>query len=355
MKPATVSFVIATHGRTDALRATLTSLVRQEHQDWTAIVVGDCCNEKTEHAIRSISDPRIKYYNLPIRCGEQSGPNSFGLSIATGDYLVYLNHDDILLSDHLSYGIDQICRKDADMFFGKYAMADSYYEKDGLVMPLFTHILPNHQDSTFMLDPYTEGLDPSSFWIMRMQYAKRVGKWRHAADIWRTPISDWLCRCWKQRGKFVFGEQLTGLRIHTHVARGNMNKSVPNYQNPSPEHSVITDYLERYSADEIRRLILNDSEISKLAFQEQPSTWHKRLHRKLHKKWRQFRHHQRRKFAGFLYQYFDIDLAEQKLRKLNVLPGQEMNELSRSRTGQGIGIAADLLPLMDYPERFRVI
>ncbi len=149
-------------------------MVRQEHQDWTAIVVGDCCDEKTEQAIRSISDPRIKYYNLPIRCGEQSGPNSFGLNIATGDYLVFLNHDDILLSDHLSYGIDQIGRKDADMFFGKYTMADSYYEKDGLVMPLFTYIFPDHQDSTFMLDPYTGGLDPSSFWIMRSQYAKRL-------------------------------------------------------------------------------------------------------------------------------------------------------------------------------------
>ena len=81
-----VTFVIATHRRVDALRCTLRALLLQAHPDWTALVIGDRCGDETAEAIRAFHEPRIRYYNLPQRFGEQSGPNSAGLHLAGGDF-----------------------------------------------------------------------------------------------------------------------------------------------------------------------------------------------------------------------------------------------------------------------------
>ncbi|MGL4880992.1 MAG: glycosyltransferase family 2 protein, partial [Waterburya sp.] len=67
-----VTLVIATYKRVEALRCTLTSLILQQYQDWTALVIGDCCSDETAEMIRSLGESRIKYYNFPERFGEQS-------------------------------------------------------------------------------------------------------------------------------------------------------------------------------------------------------------------------------------------------------------------------------------------
>ena len=79
-----VTFIIATYKRVEALRCTLESLILQEHQNWTALVIGDCCGDETADMIRSLGENRIKYYNFPERFGEQSGPNSFWSTYSRG-------------------------------------------------------------------------------------------------------------------------------------------------------------------------------------------------------------------------------------------------------------------------------
>jgi hypothetical protein len=70
--------VIATYKRVEALRCTLQSVMLQEHQDWTALVIGDHCEPETGDMIRALGETRVRYYNLPERCGEQSGPPRSG-------------------------------------------------------------------------------------------------------------------------------------------------------------------------------------------------------------------------------------------------------------------------------------
>jgi len=163
-----VTFVIATHKRVEALRCTLQSVVLQEHQDWTALVIGDQCGPETGTMIRTLGDPRIRYYNLPVRCGEQSGPNSFGLGLASGDYVSFLNHDDLLLRDHLTHGLERMASTGCDFFIGKFANATELRdEEDGRVAAVFTSILPRTEDLTMMMIPKPFLFEPSSLWIVR--------------------------------------------------------------------------------------------------------------------------------------------------------------------------------------------
>src|SRR5262245_20540828 len=116
VKAPRVTFVIATYRRVDALRSTLQALLLQTHADWTALVIGDRCGEETAEAIRSFREPRIRYYNLPRRVGEQSGPNSAGLHLAEGDFISFLNHDDLLLGDHLVDALHRLAADNADFY-----------------------------------------------------------------------------------------------------------------------------------------------------------------------------------------------------------------------------------------------
>ena len=177
---AQVTFVVATYRRADALRSTLRSVCGQTHGDWTALVVGDACGDETAEAVRSLKDPRIRYYNLPERFGEQSGPNSAGLHMAKGDHVVFLNHDDLLLPDHLA----RMLEHDADVCFGRFATATRIEKGE----PVFTETGPRatHLSALFGSSPWA--FDPSSFWLVRTAYAKAVGPWRRAAEVWRTPL-----------------------------------------------------------------------------------------------------------------------------------------------------------------------
>ncbi len=252
MQAQHVTFVIATYKRVEALKCTLQSIQLQDLEDWTALVIGDCCGDETYETIRSFGEPRFRYYNLPERFGEQSGPNSVGLALATGDFISFLNHDDLLLRDHLAYSLDQMKVQRADFFIGESANATSLQrDEDGAFVPVFTAILPAKKEMGCLIHPNQYIFDPSSFWLVRTPYAKTVGPWRRATDLWRTPLRDWIMRAWRLGGTFSFGNRITGLRFWTQ----NLRNGAPLYSNTTPEHDYMIERLKRESPEEIRRFL----------------------------------------------------------------------------------------------------
>ena len=122
---ANITIVIATHNRPDCLRLAVESALRQTHTRWRMLVLGDGCDARTPNALQDIADPRVSYIDLPVRFGEQSGPNSVGMSLATTDWIAFLNHDDLWLPDHLEYALEKLARSGADLFLGQAAFTDS--------------------------------------------------------------------------------------------------------------------------------------------------------------------------------------------------------------------------------------
>lgn len=252
-----VTFIVATYRRPDALRCTLRALVQQAHADWDALVIGDRCGPETEEAIRAIADPRVAYYNLPHRFGEQSGPNSAGLRLAEGDFVCFLNHDDLLLKDHLVRGLDRLDRSGADLYFGRFANVTSVEQRKGdAALPVIGEILPRTKDLRALLLPRNDkAFDPSSFWIVRTAFARAVGLWRPAVTLRRTPLCDWLLRAWRRGGVFSFGEVVTGIRVWTHNLRRAASPDAPLYSTTAAENEAMVERMEGEGADETRAFI----------------------------------------------------------------------------------------------------
>lgn len=101
-----VSIVTSTYNRSGLLRRAIESVRNQrEYSDWEMCVVGDCTPDDSEAVVASYGDPRLRFYNLPVK----SPPGSHGaiaknhgvFQMARAPYIAYLDDDDEYHPDFL--------------------------------------------------------------------------------------------------------------------------------------------------------------------------------------------------------------------------------------------------------------
>ncbi len=342
-----ITFVIATYKRVDALKCTLQSLVLQDYQNWEALVIGDCCEDETAEVVQSFQDPRLKYYNLPERFGEQSGANTFGLYLAQGEFMTFLNHDDLLLSDHLDYALQQINSKQADFYLGLCAHASELiFKNKETVIPVFTSILPKYRNLNYLITRNSYLFDPSSFWLIKTSYAKKVGDWKMSNAIWRTPLRDWIMRAWRLGGKFIFSDRVTGLRFWTQ----NVRKGDYLYSNKTPEHSYMIKMCQTQSPKQIRQFIFK--QIKESQQQKKPLISFLRQVRSI-MHW--FLIHTTWKTMTLLYLWFGLDYLSFFSKILKRPKGGLHKFLIQKRTGEKIIKMPDVERFLVEPEKMRIL
>ncbi len=97
-----VSIIIPMYNSAALLPQTLESILAQSSPYWEAILVDDGSTDATETIVKSYStkDHRFQYCRRPEN--KPKGPSSsrnFGLEIAQGEYVVFLDSDDLLAPD----------------------------------------------------------------------------------------------------------------------------------------------------------------------------------------------------------------------------------------------------------------
>ena len=100
-----VSVVIPTRNRLQMLQEAIESVRRQNYPNWDLIVVDDCSEDETWAWLSSLRDPRIRTVRLE-RHSERSMARNRGLAEARGEYVFFLDDDDLLLS----HALDRLAR-----------------------------------------------------------------------------------------------------------------------------------------------------------------------------------------------------------------------------------------------------
>jgi glycosyltransferase involved in cell wall biosynthesis len=178
----TVTVVMATFNRSNIIRYAIDSVRRQTWGDWELLVVGDACTDDTAAAVSAFEDPRIRFRNLPERCGEQSGPTNRACVEARGRIIALLNHDDLWAPEHLARAVSALDDDPA---------LDLVYGLNIAVQPDGTYRLRGPSPSGW----YEEHAGiPASAWVFRRALSERVGPWRAARDLYNHPSQDWLRR-----------------------------------------------------------------------------------------------------------------------------------------------------------------
>jgi Glycosyl transferase family 2 len=187
--PPAVSIVTATYNRPAVLAFAIRSILKQDFRDWELIVVGDRCAEATGELMASFADPRIRYVNLALNYGEQSGPDNVGIARARGRYIAFLNQDDCWFPDHLRAAIDWLEACGADAVIARSAMVVPSSQQNEW------HTFLTGAGRAGRYDPVdTEG--PISTFLLKTAAARAAGPLRSASDCYATSSQEWLFRIW---------------------------------------------------------------------------------------------------------------------------------------------------------------
>mgnify|MGYP001852767111 FL=1 len=102
-----VSVIIPTYGEPVFLREAIESVIRQTMKDWELIIVDDNNPQTKERRETEVivsafceKDPRIKYLKHPMNKNGAAARNT-GLQYAQGDYVAFLDSDDIYMPQRL--------------------------------------------------------------------------------------------------------------------------------------------------------------------------------------------------------------------------------------------------------------
>ena len=198
----TISIVTATYNRSQVLAHAVRSVLGQTRTDWEHLIVGDACDDDTAEVVAAFGDPRLHFENLPANFGEQSGPNNHGVARARGEFLAFLNHDDMWYPEHLEHAVAALEREQADLVFSLYVSI--------------------RQDAPHFVGPQCPRGEysplcfvPASTWVMRRSLAERAGPWRPAGECHAVPSQDWLMRAWKSGASLRLAPRLTALLIQS--------------------------------------------------------------------------------------------------------------------------------------------
>ena len=132
-----VSVVIATYRRDVSLEKALKSIAEQTYNNYEIVVVDDNGNREWNNKVKVViecfqkefSNVTLKYIVNPTNMGSAQTRN-IGIENSSGEYITFLDDDDVYLREKIKTQIDGMIKNDADYSFTDLNL---YNEKDKLI------------------------------------------------------------------------------------------------------------------------------------------------------------------------------------------------------------------------------
>ena len=100
-----VSIIVPCYNQAQFLAETLDSVLAQTHENWECIIVNDGSTDNTEFVAKEYCDRDQRFVYLKKENGGLSSARNAGLDVAKGEYVQFLDSDDILLPHKFEYQI----------------------------------------------------------------------------------------------------------------------------------------------------------------------------------------------------------------------------------------------------------
>ena len=145
-----VSVVIPTFNSGNFIRETIESVLNQTYKIFEIIVVDDDSTDDTISKLKDLSnkDKRITYFQIP-HSGRPSVPRNYGVEKSNGEYIAFLDADDIWVKNKLEKQIsefkkhpDYVLVYSMSVTFGDVNIFSPYYE----VLPLLYKVCRTKHD-----------------------------------------------------------------------------------------------------------------------------------------------------------------------------------------------------------------
>jgi Glycosyltransferases involved in cell wall biogenesis len=144
MKNPFISILVPVYNAEKYLNECLDSIASQTYRNWEAMLVNDASKDDSLSICRQFADGDNRFRIIPQH--ENGGVMKArlrALEEASGDYIVWVDADDIIGSDRLSLMVEQIECHDVDVVITGYTR---FVEKSGKKTTVFDSLAPGFFD-----------------------------------------------------------------------------------------------------------------------------------------------------------------------------------------------------------------
>lgn len=142
-----VNVIIPTYNRASCLMRAVRSVLAQDFTDWDMTIVDDGSTDDTKAVVARLDEilgPRLKYIEQP-QSGASKARNR-GISDSSGEWVAFLDSDDIWLPQKLGMQLQAAATSDSDFVYADYF---EFTDRDGAKGD--GHLIP--QDMTGSIYP----------------------------------------------------------------------------------------------------------------------------------------------------------------------------------------------------------
>jgi glycosyltransferase involved in cell wall biosynthesis len=112
-----ISVIIPAYQHADCIVETVESVLSQTFRDFEVIIINDGCTDRTEELLQPyIYQQRVRYFKQENR--GISATRNRGLSLATGEFVAFLDDDDLWPADKLEWQYECLSNSDAVVIGG---------------------------------------------------------------------------------------------------------------------------------------------------------------------------------------------------------------------------------------------
>ncbi len=233
-----ISIIIPTFNRAHLIGETLDSVLAQSYTNWECIVVDDGSEDTTDKIVKCYveNDPRFKYFRRPSN--RQKGANAcrnYGFENSVGDFIIWFDSDDLMVSNHIALKVDEIIDKNVDFVIAQTAN----FKGDQLQEP-YKYSKPVHgiRAEDFILRKihwYTYDIMLCRSLAEKISYNEKMKSWQDY---------NYFCKMLliSAKGHYI-DVVLTHRRVHANTIQGEMTRTNINFNRELLEAKVFT-YLD---------------------------------------------------------------------------------------------------------------
>lgn len=144
-----ISIITPTYNCGKFIGRTIESVQMQTYENWEMIIVDDCSTDDTTHVVNFYveKDSRIKYHRLDSNAGA-SVARTKAMELATGEYMAFLDSDDIWHSDKLQKQLHYMIDNDINFSCTSYEQID----EDDKSLNKIIKVIPKTNYNRLLLD-----------------------------------------------------------------------------------------------------------------------------------------------------------------------------------------------------------
>lgn len=215
MPSSLISIIIPTYNRAALIGESIQSVLNQTYKQWELIIIDDGSHDDTYQVVSNFRDKRISYYSI-AHCGIFGKVRNEGLRRANGEYVAFLDSDDLWCADKLETQVE-LMNQYPEIFF---------VFSNVTIFGSRAFVSPPDYDALFvgsillsMLEETRFVFYPSTLLFKRETIITRIGMMDEALS-YGTDTKYFLNMCQYFKGAFT-NKRLVQIRRHDHSTTEN--------------------------------------------------------------------------------------------------------------------------------------